>query len=260
VSKLLGKELRAALDASDGSEKGLPCWSTSEGRSEAIRSAFLKLDKGLSWKEAAYGCGSTCIVGMIWPDYEEGAELGEAGGTSSRVVLANLGDSRGLVARAGHGGLFSSVELLGETTDHKPDSAAERRRIVEAGGSVTGGGLFPARVDGDLALSRAFGDFRLKAASSLPPEAQKVSPMPDIYEISCRRGDAIVLACDGAFDVLSSQQVADIACADLAKPRDIPEGAVPGPGGNPMLAAKAVVMESLRRGTLDNVTCVVVYL
>jgi len=47
--------------------------------------------------------------------------------------------------------------------DHKPTNEGERTRIVEAGGTVEAG-----RVNGNLALSRALGDFEFKMNSSLP--------------------------------------------------------------------------------------------
>ena len=48
-------------------------------------------------------------------------------------------------------------------------------RIQAAGGKVMDG-----RVDGGLALSRAFGDYEYKMRSDLPPLRQKVSALPDV--------------------------------------------------------------------------------
>jgi serine/threonine protein phosphatase PrpC len=53
--------------------------------------------------------------------------------------------------------------------DHKPTDELEQTRIYRAGGKVHAG-----RVDGDLAVSRAFGDFRFKNRLDLPPNQQKV--------------------------------------------------------------------------------------
>ena len=50
--------------------------------------------------------------------------------------------------------------------DHKPNLPGEKKRIIEANHSV---GMMN-RVDGDLALSRAFGDFRFKDHPRFPPE------------------------------------------------------------------------------------------
>jgi serine/threonine protein phosphatase PrpC len=53
--------------------------------------------------------------------------------------------------------------------DHKPYNELERIRIELAGGKV-----LRKRVDGDLAVSRALGDFRFKIRSDLGPAEQKV--------------------------------------------------------------------------------------
>jgi protein phosphatase 2C family protein 2/3 len=54
--------------------------------------------------------------------------------------------------------------------DHKPMLPIERARIDAAGGFVQWN-----RVNGDLAVSRALGDFSFKDRPDLPPESQKVS-------------------------------------------------------------------------------------
>ena len=89
--------------------------------------------------------------------------------------------------------------------DHKPYNQLERTRIEKAGGSVEF-----KRVDGDLAVSRAFGDFQYKTSPELPPEEQKVSPEPEI--IIHDRSDAdefLLLACDGLWDVMSNSEAAE---------------------------------------------------
>jgi serine/threonine protein phosphatase PrpC len=53
--------------------------------------------------------------------------------------------------------------------DHKPTDEGEKNRIEAAGGTVSW-----KRVDGDLAVSRALGDFQYKTRPDLPAEQQKV--------------------------------------------------------------------------------------
>ena len=69
----------------------------------------------------------------------------------------------------------------------------EKARISAAGGFVDFG-----RVNGNLALSRAIGDFEFKKSIDLSPEQQIVTANPDVvtHEIS---GDDefLVIACDG---------------------------------------------------------------
>lgn len=65
------------------------------------------------------------------------------------IYVANCGDSRTMVVcRDGR---------LEHTRDHKPGLPHEHQRILEAGYTVTNG-----RVEGQLAVSRALGDFQYK--------------------------------------------------------------------------------------------------
>ena len=54
------------------------------------------------------------------------------------------------------------------------------------------------RVNGNLALSRAIGDFEFKKSADLAPESQIVTAFPDvsIHEIS-DDDEFLVIACDG---------------------------------------------------------------
>jgi Protein phosphatase 2C len=72
-------------------------------------------------------------------------------------------------------------------------SLAEKARICAAGGFVDFG-----RVNGNLALSRAIGDFEFKKSAELPPEAQIVTAYPDVLEHDLTDDDEfLVVACDG---------------------------------------------------------------
>jgi serine/threonine protein phosphatase PrpC len=64
------------------------------------------------------------------------------------------------------------------------------------------------RIMGSLNLSRALGDLEFKTAKGLGPEAQMVTPVPEVRELELTEGDEfLVLACDGIWDVLSNQEV-----------------------------------------------------
>lgn len=133
--------------------------------------------------------GSTCCVAAV--DF-----------VRREVHVANIGDSRALLIRGG--------KVLALSDDHKPENPVERSRIRAAGGQVIKMG--PCyRVDGNLNLSRALGDFHLKANPSLPPEKQKVIAFPDSTCTSFKGpGELLVVACDGLFERLSNQEVGDI--------------------------------------------------
>ncbi len=77
--------------------------------------------------------------------------------------------------------------------DHKPTNDGENARITAAGGFVEFG-----RVNGNLALSRALGDFEFKQNFALDAEHQIVTADPDIITHQCDgEEEFLVLACDG---------------------------------------------------------------
>jgi protein phosphatase 2C family protein 2/3 len=81
--------------------------------------------------------------------------------------------------------------------------AGEKARISAAGGFVDFG-----RVNGNLALSRAIGDFEFKKSPELSPEQQIVTAYPDVTVHELTDDDEfLVIACDGTaslFNLLGS--------------------------------------------------------
>lgn len=66
------------------------------------------------------------------------------------------------------------------------------------------------RVNGDLSTSRSIGDLRYKQNARLMPKDQMVCCTPEVQTLRREPGDQfMVLACDGVWDVLSSQDVVD---------------------------------------------------
>lgn len=118
--------------------------------------------------------------------------------TPTAIYCANAGDSRSILSIDG------VVKPL--SFDHKPTNEGEKNRIVNAGGFVDMG-----RVNGNLALSRGIGDFEFKDAKNLPAEEQAVTALPDVLEhkLDTSSDEFVVLACDGIWDCLTSQQVVD---------------------------------------------------
>ncbi|ENN75443.1 hypothetical protein D910_03774 [Dendroctonus ponderosae] len=115
------------------------------------------------------------------------------------LYVANAGDSRCIVCRNGN-----AVEM---SFDHKPEDAPERQRIMKAGGKVTGDG----RVNGGLNLSRALGDHAYKQNASLSDKEQMITALPDVKKLTINpaEDEFMVLACDGIWNFMSSQQVVD---------------------------------------------------
>lgn len=115
------------------------------------------------------------------------------------LTCANLGDSRAV--------LFNQNQVIPLSEDHKPSNPEEKSRIESAGGHVSRN-----RVDGDLALSRAFGDFSFKN-ESLEPHEYKIIAIPDVTHRIVKDDDDsdpisfVVLACDGIWDVFSNEDL-----------------------------------------------------
>ncbi|KAL8449367.1 hypothetical protein Emag_003657 [Eimeria magna] len=97
--------------------------------------------------------------------------------------VANIGDSRLLVLH--EDGTFTPM-----SADQKPNDRTEMARVRQAGGSVVRTALGVWRIDGRLALSRSFGDFRMKGRNDLLPSQQKVVALPHTRTLKVRPGDA----------------------------------------------------------------------
>jgi serine/threonine protein phosphatase PrpC len=176
-----------------------------EGIKKGILRGFLELDEKLrKIPEVASGedkSGSTAVGALIsglclapstsctWPDVQ--SRLAD-----KYVIIANCGDSRGVVCVSGKPALA--------TQDHKPSNEPEKERIQNAGGSV-----MIQRVNGSLAVSRALGDFEYKNVDGKGPTEQLVSPEPEFYikERDGTRDEFLVLACDGVWDVMSNEEI-----------------------------------------------------
>jgi len=149
--------------------------------------------------------GSTAIIVLV-----DCGDDGPLNGRPRRITVANCGDSRAILCHKG-----TAVEL---SEDHKPELPREEERIKKAGGHVALIGPCH-RVDGwGLNLSRALGDFHYKANESLPPEEQKVIAVPEICTLDLSDEDEfLVLACDGVFELNTSQNVIDMVRKELQK-------------------------------------------
>lgn len=158
----------------------------------ALQQGFLDLDEAMLNNEALREqmSGSTAVVVLI---------------KDNRLYCANAGDSRAIASVDGH------LDVL--SFDHKPTNEKERERISSAGGYVEYN-----RVNGYLALSRALGDFGLKRNTQILPTEQMVTAYPDVEERELSESwDFLVIACDGIWDVLSSQAVQEFVQEEIAQ-------------------------------------------
>jgi serine/threonine protein phosphatase PrpC len=162
-----------------------------------------------------------------------------AGDAAPTLVCANVGDSRAVVSRSGH--------KLDLSFDHKVTRTDERARIKAAGGTI-----IKDRLNGVLAVSRAFGDAEHKRASGIECwnrelTADPLSAEPEVtHEPVHPHDEFAVLACDGVFDVMTSQQVVNFVRRRLLAHRDARRAAAE-------LVEKAVALH-----TIDNVSAIIV--
>lgn len=157
---------------------------SAETLSSALYDGLIALDAELreipQLKSGEDHSGATAITSFITPTH---------------IVIGNAGDSRAVLCR--NGGVHFG------TQDHKPTSAEERSRVEKAGGFIEMG-----RVCGNLAVSRALGDFQYKDKPDLPPEAQKITCAADMTVMERSKEDNfLILCCDGIFDVMTNEQV-----------------------------------------------------
>lgn len=158
---------------------------------EAIKQGFLEIDSDMLKDENMRDelAGTTAVVVLLKND---------------KIYCGNVGDSRAVASVGGQ------VQQL--SFDHKPGNECETKRIIAAGGWVEFN-----RVNGNLALSRALGDFVFKKNDKKTAEEQIVTAYPDVVikDITPDH-EFIVLACDGIWDVLSNEEVVDFIRTRIA--------------------------------------------
>lgn len=165
----------------------------------ALKRAFLGTDEDLRADPAFFHdpSGCTAVAALITTD--------------RKLYVANAGDSRSVLSIKG--------EVKPMSFDHKPTNKEETARIVAAGGFVEYG-----RVNGNLALSRAIGDFEFKNNHALSPEQQIVTADPEIHDHQLGDDEEfLILACDGIWDCLTSQQAVDMVRRQIAQKKPLQE-------------------------------------
>lgn len=233
IAKRLVEELDIALPADDN----------------AVTELMLRLDQ--EYLDTKAPSGSTGTFAIVTPPAASDA----AGKWSLRV--GNIGDSRVLLGRA-DGTQVGHPEGKGTdgglTIDHKPDHPSERERIERTGGSVQFvQGV--ARVNGDLAVSRSFGDGQYKLTGGPAQIDHPVSAGPEHVTLTCDGSDFLVLVCDGISEgAFPNAEVVKLAAEELDA------SAKGGKGPDPGAAAAAVCRRAIASGSQDNLSCMIVLL
>lgn len=110
--------------------------------------------------------------------------------------------------------------------------------------------MWNIRVNGILAISRAFGDLQFK--NPIPEQMDDwedglVISRPEVHsELMTPMTEFMLLATDGLWDILPPQEAISFVRAKLQAHRDLQQ------------AAKELVKEALTRGSVDNVTVLIV--
>jgi len=154
------------------------------------------------------------------------SEINHMDAASTACTCLVVGDHL-LVANIGDSRavIYRGGEAVALSIDQTPNRTDERKRIEDAGGVV---------VEGFSAVSRAFGARSLK---------QYVVAEHEIQEYDIEEGDDfLVLATAGLWNVLSNQEAVSMV-ESLVDPEE---------------AAMVLTEEGYRRGSADNITCVII--
>jgi len=170
------------------------------------------------------------------------------GHAKHRLRVINAGDSRVLLGRRDGSIVDGGGTDQGLTTDHKPNHPSERERIVRCGGFVQSDGPVP-RVNGDLAVSRSFGDASYKTTGGPGPEDRPITADPELGHFECDDTDFVVLVCDGVSEgEFSNAEVIQMVAEKLRETNDLG------------IAATAICHKAVETHSKDNITCMIVLL
>ncbi|XP_059659823.1 probable protein phosphatase 2C 58 [Cornus florida] len=183
-------------------------WDDTES---AIRNAYHRTDTDILKQSIQLGKGGSTAVTAILIN-------------GQKLVVANVGDSRAVICKKGIAKQLS--------VDHEPSK--EKKVIESKGGFVSNLPGDVPRVDGQLAVARAFGDKSLKRHLSSEPDVV-LEKIDDDTEF-------VILASDGLWKVMSNQEAVD----SIKNMKDA------------KLAAKHLTEEALSRKSKDDISCIVV--
>ncbi|KAL0786099.1 hypothetical protein Bca101_002345 [Brassica carinata] len=215
----------AAAEFSAKALPGLIQSLSSTSVEEALSQAFVRTDLAfrnelqshrqsnrVSQKDCHPGC--TAIASLL---------------VDNKIFVANVGDSRAILCRAGSPFALSKAHLA--------TCIEERNRVIGEGGRiewlVDTWRVAPA----GLQVTRSIGDDDLKPAVTAEPEISETILSPD--------DEFLVMASDGLWDVMNDEEVIGII-RDTVK--------------EPSMCSKRLATEAAARGSGDNITVIVVFL
>ena len=134
----------------------------------------------------------------------------------------NVGDSRCIIV--------NKKGIMRLSKDDRVDDPKEKERIINEGGVIYNG-----RIYGSLMLSRCFGDWGIKQYG--------VSCDPHIAKIEINEDDlCLVIASDGVWDCMKEDDFKVLMDKKL----------------NALDVCKDIIIQSVRNGSSDNISCFVV--
>lgn len=154
---------------------------------KALIAAYQEVDRMLQSQRS----GTTAVTAFL-----DGREL----------LAANAGDSRCLLVRR--------QDALQLSTDHRLSNPEEKGRILETGALVEEPYIMAGR--SGLMPTRSLGDPDFAAAGVIPTPSTRRKVLDDDDLL-------LILACDGLFDVMSNQDVADLA-RSAQEPEQVVQG------------------------------------
>ncbi|XP_071729586.1 probable protein phosphatase 2C 27 [Rutidosis leptorrhynchoides] len=169
--------------------------------------------------ESTLSSGTTALTAMIF---------------GRSLLVANAGDCRAILSR--HGLAFEMSK------DHRPCYDKERLRIESLGGFVEDGYL-----NGQLAVTRAIGNWHIKGLKEMGEHIGPLSAEPELKLVTLTKEDEfLIIGSDGIWDVFRNQNAVDFVRRKLQEHNDVKR------------CCKEMVDEAMKRGALDNLTVVIV--
>ena len=187
-----------------------------------IKNSFLLIDKKIiNDSSLKDSVGSTATIVFLF-------KLGNKNNFTKYLLCANIGDSKGYI--------LSKKRLCQITKDHNCHKTNEVSRIINNGGIILNN-----RVCGILILTRSFGDKNMKKYG--------VICEPEFFCKKIKEHDKyIIIASDGLWDVISENDIIEFVNTyenKILSSEDF---------------SKKIVELAIKKGTKDNVSCIVIKL
>ncbi|XP_077238011.1 putative protein phosphatase 2C 54 [Tasmannia lanceolata] len=186
---------------------------------KVVLRSFMHMDEKTFSLQSSLSSGTTALTAMIF---------------GRSLLIANAGDCRAVLSRLGVAIVMSK--------DHRPCCSKEKKRIELVGGFIDDGYL-----NGQLGVTRALGDWHIEGMKSASEGGGPLSAEPELMMTTLTKDDEfLIIGSDGIWDVFTSQNAVDFARRRLQEHNDVKR------------CSKELVEEAIKRGSIDNLTIVMV--